>query len=165
MYGVMQNMSQTSPSWELGSDILHHVMTIGQRLHVESRLNGLITSCPEKQHINQLEAVVPIVAMLNHPSIFENRDFLWGVDNSTVESVLIRGYSSKQDTAAIVAVMHLPQSKLNCRVYWFHVDSKSNPSDGLSRDGHNDEWVKRMASKHSWELVCPQVQQPFVYSL
>ena len=34
----------------------------------------------------------------------------------------------------------------------FHVDSESNPSDGLSRDGFADLWSQQMAARLGWEL-------------
>ena len=36
--------------------------------------------------------------------------------------------------------------------FFVHVDSESNPSDGLSRDGLTDMWSKQMASQFGWEL-------------
>ena len=34
----------------------------------------------------------------------------------------------------------------------FQVDSDSNPSDGLSRDGLQDEWTVSMATDRGWRL-------------
>jgi hypothetical protein len=110
---------------------------------------------PRKQQINQLEALVPILALLNHPEEFRHTDVLWGIDNTGAEASLIRGYSSSSDTANIVAATHIVAAALDCRMYFFHVDSKSNPSDGLSRGGFDDEWVVQTAARMSWDLVIP----------
>ena len=67
------------------------------------------------------------------------------IDNAGAEASLIREYSSKGDTSNLVAVPHLVMADLDMRTYWFHVDSDSNPSDGLSRNGLQDEWTCQMA--------------------
>ena len=107
---------------------------------------------PRKQQIGQLEALVPYVAMCNHPEMLRGVDAMWGIDNTSAEASLIRGYSSKGDTANLVAATHLVMADLDMRTYWFHVDSESNPSDGLSRDGLEDEWTCQMARQYQWQL-------------
>ena len=62
----------------------------------------------------------------------------------------------------LVAVPHLVMADLDMRTYWFHVDSESNPSDGLSRDGLEDEWTCQMARQYQWQLceaALPPLQQ------
>ena len=46
---------------------------------------------------------------------------------------------------------------LDCRVYYFHVDSTSNPADALSRGAFDDEWVLRMHREHDWVLKTPKL--------
>ena len=43
--------------------------------------------------------------------------------------------------------------KLNTRIWYYHVDSDSNPSDGLSRDGVKDEWSIKAAASLGWRLM------------
>ena len=107
---------------------------------------------PKKQQIGQLEALVPLVALWTFPSLFKGRDILWGVDNTSAEAALIRGYSTKADTAPIVAATSILLAKHHCRPWWYHVDSASNPSDGLSRNGVQDPWTASQAAQHGWEL-------------
>ena len=103
---------------------------------------------PRKQQIGQLEALVPYVAMLNHPELLAGCDVLWGVDNTSAEAGLIRGYSSKADTANLIAATHIVMARRDIRAFWFHVDSESNPADGPSRDGLQDLWTMRMIEQH-----------------
>ena len=49
------------------------------------------------------------------------------------ESSLIRGFSTKQDTAQLVASTLIVMAHKGIRIFFYHVDSESNPSDGLSR--------------------------------
>ena len=64
----------------------------------------------------------------------------------------MRGYSTKADTAAIVAAVHIACAQRDVRIFYFHVDSDSNPSDGLSRDGVKDEWTLQAAERLGWRL-------------
>ena len=79
-------------------------------------------------------------------------DLWWGVDNTSAEAALVRGYSTKADTASIVAAVHIACAQRDVRIYYFHVDSDSNPSDGLSRDGVKDEWTVQAAKRLGWHL-------------
>ena len=76
----------------------------------------------------------------------------WGVDNTSAEAALVRGYSTKADTAAIVAAVHIACAQRDVRIFYLHVDSDSNPSDGLSRDGVTDEWTVQAAERLGWHL-------------
>ena len=74
------------------------------------------------------------------------------MDNTPAEAALIRGYSTKGDTADIVASAQLIAAHMDARIWYFHVDSDSNPSDGLSRDGLQDTWTVDMATARGWRL-------------
>ena len=107
---------------------------------------------PRKQQIGQLEALVPLIALFNERDLFSGTDVLWGIDNTSAEASLVRGYSTRADTANIVTSIHILAARIDCRIFFFHVDSESNPSDGLSRDGLTDMWSQRMASQFGWNL-------------
>ena len=79
-------------------------------------------------------------------------DVWWGIDNEAAEAALVKGYSSRADTAAIVAATHIVAAQRDLRIFYFHVDSDSNPSDGLSRGGVTDPWTARMARDRGWKL-------------
>jgi hypothetical protein len=106
---------------------------------------------PRKQQIGQLEAIAVLFACLVLAPFLQGTDILWGIDNTSAEASLVRGYSPKQDTADIVAATALLLNALDTRPWFFHVDSDSNPSDGLSRDGIKDAWTQAMTKQHSWQ--------------
>eukprot|EP00974_Lingulodinium_polyedra_P088935 8621152-Lingulodinium_polyedra.AAC.1 len=90
--------------------------------------------------------------MVREGSAMASMDLWWGVGNTSAEAALVRGYSTKADTAAIVAAVHIACARRDVRIYYFHVDSDSNPSDGLSRDGVEDEWTVATAKDQGWSL-------------
>ena len=98
-----------------------------------------------------------------HPHLLQDTDILWGIDNAGAEASLIKGYSSSADTADIVTAVNLIIHRLGARVWWFHVDSNSNPSDGLSRDGISDPWIAEQATKNKW--VLKEIRMPDVSGL
>ena len=63
------------------------------------------------------------------------------MENSGGEAGLISGYSSAEDSACMLGVVHITLAPLSYRVWWEHVPSEVNPSDGLSRGGLLDEWT------------------------
>ena len=86
-----------------------------------------------------------------------NSDILWFVDNEAATSTLIRGSSREEDVCNIAELTHLLWAHHGCRVWLEWIDSDSNPSDGLSRDGVSDPWCK------SYGIV-PSVAEPPAWS-
>ena len=88
------------------------------------------------------------------------------VDNEAAVAACIRGASRCDDVGLIVQAIQWEALKLECGIWFEWIDSKSNPSDGLSRDGLADEWTvaqcwqlgmgqvpEMMASKHALESM------------
>ena len=62
--------------------------------------------------------------------------------------------NSKQcDLAHLVSIAHVLFCLFSCRVWFEWIDSSANPSDGLSREGEEDE----MAARLGWN---PQSVEP-----
>ena len=74
---------------------------------------------------------------------------IWFVDNEAAVSTLIRGAAKPEDLDRVAACASVSLLQLSCRVWWEWIDSKSNPSDGLSRKGLADEWT----IAQGWKLV------------
>ena len=74
-------------------------------------------------------------ALCDAPEIFSDCDVIWFVDNEAACSTLVRGASRESDVNDIAELTHLHSLKLRCRIWYEWIDSKSNPSDGLSRQG------------------------------
>ena len=90
---------------------------------------------PRKQQIFPAESLAPSAALANHPQVFAHCDVRWFVDNESACSTLIRGASREEDVNGIAECTHLLAMRLNTRLWFEWVDSKANPSDGLSRQG------------------------------
>ena len=95
---------------------------------------------PRRQQIFPGETLAGLVVPLLHPALFQDADVLWFVDNEAAVSSLIRASSRQLDVHLISQYAQLVLFQLSSRVWFEWVDSKSNPSDGLSRLGLLDDW-------------------------
>ena len=82
---------------------------------------------------------------------FAGRDIVWFIDNETVCASAVRGTSSMQEVSAILDASIVCLSRQNTRVWYEWIDSKSNPSDGLSRLGINCPVARRLCGTHTYE--------------
>ncbi|CAE8721778.1 unnamed protein product, partial [Polarella glacialis] len=101
-----------------------------------------------KTQITPCEAFCGVVVPSNHLELLRGRDVVWFTDNTAALSILSKGASSLRDLNSIATVMHLLMAKVGCRIWSEWIDSDSNPSDGLPRDGLEDEWTK----SQGWDL-------------
>ena len=95
---------------------------------------------PRSQQIYPAEAIAPLVATANDQEVFRGRDVIWFIDNEAAAATLIRGASREEDVTDIAELTQLLWAALGTRVWIEWIDSDSNPSDGLSRDGLDDPW-------------------------
>ena len=100
------------------------------------------TWVPRKTQIFQGEAFAVYAAIWNLREELRGSDILAFVDNEGAASALIRGTSSQTDVGAVVHAVHWLLFSLGARLWVEWIDSDSNPSDGLSRDGLLDEWTQ-----------------------
>lgn len=96
---------------------------------------------PRRQQIMALEAFAAVAAPWTSPELFQGRDILWFIDNESAISSLVRGSSRPEDVDNIAAMATVQALQLSFRPWYEWIDSKSNPSDGLSRAGAADEWT------------------------
>ena len=83
--------------------------------------------------------------------LIQGREVIWFVDNKVARATLIRRASSQEDVTAVAEVVFILSLKLDCRVRFEWIDSKSNPLDGLSRDG---------LACPEWGLWAKEARQP-----
>ena len=103
---------------------------------------------PRKQQIFPGESLCGLlIPWLHGPQLCEH-DLLWFIDNEAAVSALIRGASTQEDVHLIAQFSHAVTHALKCRIWYEWVDSASNPSDGLSRDGLQDAW----SVNQPWDL-------------
>ena len=88
---------------------------------------------PKTSYMGQLEILACPVAISTWRSRLSGRRVLLFVDNDSAASNLVRGYSPKTDSSALVGQFWLLASQTKTEVYIDRVESKSNLSDGPSR--------------------------------
>ena len=104
------------------------------------------------QRIQQIfpaeSAALPLAtwALAQH---LQGTDVLWFIDNEAAASAGIRASSGVPEVDVMVQAAHWMWMKLDIRVWLEWIDSRSNPADGLSRDGWQDAWTL----EQQWQLT------------
>ena len=80
------------------------------------------------------------------------RDVIWFIDNETVCASAIRGTSSLWEVSTILDSAILCLSRQRTRIWYEWIDSKSNPSDGLSRIGISCPIAIELCQSNLWEF-------------
>ena len=93
----------------------------------------LSTWIPKSTYMGQLELLAAPFALSTWKTRLQNRPVLLFIDNDSAASNLVKGYSPKMDSTAIVGEFWLLASTLRLQVYIDRVESKSNLADGPSR--------------------------------
>ena len=88
---------------------------------------------PKSTYMGQLELLAAPFALATWERHLSHRSVLLFIDNDSAASNLVKGYSPKIDSSAIVGEFWLLASRLRLQVYIDRVESKSNLSDGPSR--------------------------------
>lgn len=101
-----------------------------------------------KTQIYAAEAYAILAAVYEHLTDLKNTDAVFFVDNEAACAALIRGSSTQSDVGAVVNAVHWMLFSINCRPWFEWIDSASNCSDGLSRDGLKDTWK----GQQGWKL-------------
>ena len=83
-----------------------------------------------KQYIAQGEALAPLLALYFHGESIKNTSVTFFIDNMGVLCGLTVGSSRVADLGTVLHGATLHAAKLNMLVWWEHVDSAANPSDG-----------------------------------
>ena len=102
-----------------------------------------------KQQIFPGETLAALLIPYLHGSQLRGVDILWFIDNCAAVASLVRHTSSQIDVRNLSQYSHLLLSHYQCRCWYEWIDSHSNPSDGLSRDGLKDSWTLQQG----WNLA------------
>ena len=73
---------------------------------------------------------------------------MWFIDNESAVASLIKASSDQPDVHRIVQTSQAVLQALGARTWFEWIDTESNPSDGLSRDGLFDVWTQ----SQGWSL-------------
>jgi hypothetical protein len=139
--------------WVLFDPADKDFIPIGQELQLEwSVVERWIQ---RQQQIFAAEAFAPTDALRNLGRYIRGRDVVLFIDNEAAASTLIQGASSQDDVAAIAECFQIGLLTLGARCWIEWIDSASNPSDGLSRDGICDEWIAQQGWRLSVAAMSP----------
>ena len=83
--------------------------------------------------MGQLEILACPLALSTWAETLAGRRVLLFVDNDAAAACLVRGYSPKADSSALVGSFWLLASRTRAEIYIDRVESKSNIADGPSR--------------------------------
>ena len=112
-------------------------MPQGRAIHVPP---WVVESWEErKTQIYPAETYAVYAAIWTHAEQLAGLDVIAFVDNEAAASSIIRGRCD--DVGDIVQSLHWLLLKYSIRLWVEWIDSKSNPSDGLSRLGLLDPWT------------------------
>jgi hypothetical protein len=109
------------------------------------------------QQIFPGEVLAAYAALKDNLETLRGRDVIFFIDNEAATSALIRGSTKEADVMSIVQAAHWELINYDIRAWFEWIDSDANPSDGLSRDGLDDEWTLRqnwnleIASNPDWD--------------
>ena len=91
--------------------------------------------CPKETYIGIGELLAVLVGFQYFPDTLRKQSIISFVDNMGVIHSVVNGASRAIDMAAFIQALHHKIVELAVAVWWDYVPSKSNISDGGSRDG------------------------------
>ena len=94
-------------------------------------------------NIAQLELLAVVQALITFSDLFRNAHVVWFVDNVAALMALIKGRSDHEELDHMAQIAHSLLFHLQCFVFFEWAPSASNWSDGISRDGFADPWLRR----------------------
>ena len=101
-----------------------------------------------QQQIFPGESLCGLLVPWLHPQSFCSADVVWFIDNESAVASLIKASSDQPDVHRIVQTSQAVLQALGARTWFEWIDTESNPSDGLSRDGLFDVWTQ----SQGWSL-------------
>ena len=101
-----------------------------------------------QQQIFPGESLCGLLVPWLHPQSFCSADVVWFIDNESAVASLIKASSDQPDVHRIVQTSQAVLQALGARTWFEWIDTESNPSDGLSRDGLLDVWTQ----SQGWSL-------------
>ena len=119
-------------------------ITLGWSMVISSELQAQFEA--RDTQIIVAEALALLTVGLSVGEGLAGRDCLWFIDNEAVASAAIRGSSGMQEVSTILDAAVVTHAQLGARIWFEWIDSKSNPSDGLSREGTACETASRLCT-------------------
>ena len=105
---------------------------------------------PRSNQIAMVELFAPILAVMILGEELRGRSVVIFIDNESVESALIKGYSSREDLCELTAVFWDQCESLKIECYIDRVSTDANIADGPSRD-YQTFWD--LADRLGWHRI------------
>ena len=107
-----------------------------------------------KQYIGQLELLAAVAVYYSVPQWFRQRAVIHYVDNSSAVAALVKGYSSRPDSAKILYAFWAMVAGLGALPWFYYVRSEANVGDFPSRDKEIEYLVSELQAVEI-EFVMP----------
>ena len=120
---------------------------LGPVVHIDS---AVMTLWPEHDVvIAQLELRMILQALVTFPQHFRSCTGFWFCDNIASLMALVRGRSDNRSLDFMASMVHLLLFHQHCYLWFEWTPSRSNWSDGISRDGFRDRfWREHLFTVH-----------------
>ncbi|CAE8608115.1 unnamed protein product [Polarella glacialis] len=124
-------------------------LEVWRPLKADEYRSGFVVTIPEGVYdlwsagvhrIAQLELLMVLVALVSNPNRFRGRRGVWFIDNTAALIAMVRGRSDSADLDRLALIIHAAMFALEVWIYFEWIETKSNRSDGISRDAENDKW-------------------------
>ena len=96
----------------------------------------------QETYIAQLELLVVLAAMIEFAGQIRHSRGLWFIDNVAALMALVRGKINSQSLNLMAQFVQVANYALHAAPYYEYVESKSNWSDEISREGLRGAWAK-----------------------
>ena len=90
---------------------------------------------PQEVYIAQLELLMVLVTLLEFPANFRGRQGIWFIDNSAALTAFVRGRGKHPSLDKMAELIHGVMASFQVWMYFEWIESKSNWSDAISREG------------------------------
>ena len=121
---------------------------------------------PGDRKIAQLELLMVLDTFLSAAHVMRGRRGVFFIDNIAALMSLVRGSSRNEDLDAMASMIRGLCMELDISVYFEWIQSKSNWSDGISRDGLKDKWYQSKGFRVSESRCIPLLWRiPFITQL
>ena len=151
---VASDASQDAPRQGKAGLLLstHELSRVGAVIHIDSSVFALWDASDTK--IAQLELLAVVQGLIAFSDFFRNAHVVWFVDNVAALMALIKGRSDHEELDHMAQIAHSLLFHLHCFAFFEWVPSSSNWSDGISRDGFRDPWLRRFSTHLSSIPTC-----------
>eukprot|EP00435_Cladocopium_sp_Y103_P046884 s338_g13.t1 len=134
LYTDASDVPEREPRWLLGAVLIDPTDGLSIEYTYYSVTEEIVNGWnPKQNYMGQLEILACPLAVATWETKLAGRRVIMFVDNDSAASGLVKGYSPKSDSTALIGHFWLLVAAVAAEVYLDRVESKSNLADGPSR--------------------------------